>query len=201
ADSTTTRKFGGLGLGLAIVRHLVELHGGTIWAESLGEGQGAIFTARLPLIKKELTSKPEIITALNASPTIEILAGIQILVVDDDDDTREFHTFVLEQAGARVTAVASAKEALQALAESKPDMMLSDIGMPETDGYMLMRQVKALLALQAKQIPAIALTAYAGEIDQQQALESGFQKHMSKPVEPEELVKAIATLIGRNGNA
>ncbi|MBD0347477.1 MAG: PAS domain S-box protein, partial [Coleofasciculus sp. Co-bin14] len=118
ADSTTTRKFGGLGLGLAIVRHLIELHGGTIWAESLGEGQGAIFTARLPLIKKELTSKPEIITALNASPTIEILAGIQILVVDDDDDTREFHTFVLEQAGARVTAVASAKEALQALAES-----------------------------------------------------------------------------------
>ncbi|MBW4456085.1 MAG: response regulator [Nostoc indistinguendum CM1-VF10] len=201
ADSTTTRKFGGLGLGLAIVRHLVELHGGTIWAESLGEGQGAIFTARLPLIKKELTSKPEIITALNASPTIEILAGIQILVVDDDDDTREFHTFVLEQAGARVTAVASAKEALQALAESEPDMMLSDIGMPETDGYMLMRQVKALQALQAKQIPAIALTAYAGEIDQQQALESGFQKHMSKPVEPEELVKAIATLIGINGNA
>ncbi|WP_459195251.1 ATP-binding protein [Nostoc sp. FACHB-892] len=201
ADSTTTRKFGGLGLGLAIVRHLIELHGGTIWAESLGEGQGAIFTARLPLIKKELTSKPEIITALNASPTIEILAGIQILVVDDDYDTREFHTFVLEQAGARVTAVASAKEALQALVESEPDMMLSDIGMPETDGYMLMRQVKALLALQAKQIPAIALTAYAGEIDQQQALESGFQKHMSKPVEPEELVKAIATLIGINGNA
>jgi PAS domain S-box-containing protein len=201
ADSTTTRKFGGLGLGLAIVRHLIELHGGTIWAESLGEGQGAIFTARLPLIKKELTSKQEIITALNASPTIEILAGIQILVVDDDDDTREFHTFVLEQAGARVTAVASAKEALQALAESEPDMMLSDIGMPETDGYMLMRQVKALQALQAKQIPAIALTAYAGEIDQQQALESGFQKHMSKPVEPEELVKAIATLIGINGNA
>ncbi|MBW4428882.1 MAG: response regulator [Nostoc desertorum CM1-VF14] len=201
ADSTTTRKFGGLGLGLAIVRHLIELHGGTIWAESLGEGKGAVFTARLPLIKKELTSKQEIITALNASPTIEILAGIQILVVDDDDDTREFHTFVLEQAGARVTAVASAKEALQALAESEPNMMLSDIGMPEIDGYMLMRQVKALLALQAKQIPAIALTAYAGEIDQQQALESGFQKHMSKPVEPEELVKAIATLIGINGNA
>ncbi|WP_242053737.1 ATP-binding protein [Nostoc sp. FACHB-888] len=201
ADSTTTRKFGGLGLGLAIVRHLIELHGGTIWAESLGEGQGAIFTVRLSLIKKELTSKQEIITALNASPTIEILAGIQILVVDDDDDTREFHTFVLEQAGARVTAVASAKEALQALAESELDMMLSDIGMPETDGYMLMRQVKALQALQAKQIPAIALTAYAGEIDQQQALESGFQKHMSKPVEPEELVKAIATLIGINGNA
>ncbi|MDZ7952388.1 ATP-binding protein [Nostoc sp. DedQUE09] len=201
ADGTTTRKFGGLGLGLAIVRHLTELHGGTIQAESLGEGQGAIFRVRLPLIKKDLTPKPNIdIAALNSSPPIEILTGIQILVVDDDDDTRDFHTFVLEQAGAMVTAVTSAKEALQILAESESDMLLSDIGMPEMDGYMLMRQVKALQANQAKQIPAIALTAYAGEINQQQALESGFQKHLSKPVEPDELVKAIATLIGRTGN-
>ncbi|MEH2093795.1 ATP-binding protein [Nostoc sp.] len=201
ADSTTTRRFGGLGLGLAIVRHLIELHGGTIWAESLGEGQGAIFTVRLPLIKKELTPKEQInIDRLNDSSTTEILTGIEILVVDDDDDTREFHTFVLEQEGARVIAVVSAKEALQVLAESEPDILLSDIGMPETDGYMLMRQVRALQALQAKQIPAIALTAYAGEINQQQALESGFQRHLSKPVEPEELVNAIATLIGRNGN-
>ncbi|MFN6478971.1 ATP-binding protein [Nostoc sp. DedQUE07] len=201
ADGTTTRKFGGLGLGLAIVRHLTELHGGTIQAESLGEGQGAIFRVRLPLIKKDLTPKPNIdIAALNPSPAIEILAGSQILVVDDDDDTRDFHTFVLEQAGAMVTAVTSAKEALQILAESEPDMLLSDIGMPEMDGYMLMRQVKALQANQAKQIPAIALTAYAGEINQQQALESGFQKHLSKPVEPEELIKEIAILIGRSGH-
>ncbi|MBE9103816.1 response regulator [Nostoc cf. edaphicum LEGE 07299] len=201
ADGTTTRKFGGLGLGLAIVRHLTELHGGTIRAESLGEGQGAIFRVRLPLIKKDLTPKQNIdIAALNPSPPIQILSGIQILVVDDDDDTRDFHTFVLEQAGAMVTAATSAKEALQILAESESDMLLSDIGMPEMDGYMLMRQVKALQANQAKQIPAIALTAYAGEINQQQALESGFQKHLSKPVEPDELVKEIATLIGRNGN-
>ncbi|MEH1940834.1 MAG: ATP-binding protein [Nostoc sp.] len=200
ADSTITRKFGGLGLGLAIVRHLIELHGGTIWAESLGEGQGAIFTVRLPLIKKDLTPKQDLIAALNPSLETKILTGIQILVVDDDDDTRDFHTFLLEEAGARVIAVASAKEALQVLAESEPDFLLSDIGMPETDGYMLMRQVKVLQAKQAKQIPAIALTAYAGEINQQQALKSGFQKHMSKPVEPEELVKAIATLIGRSGN-
>ncbi|MEH2181299.1 ATP-binding protein [Nostoc sp.] len=201
ADSTITRKFGGLGLGLAIVRHLVELHGGTIRAESLGEGQGAIFRVRLPLIKKDLTPKQNIeIAALNTSPGAEILAGIQILVVDDDNDTRDFHTFVLEQAGAMVTAVTSAKEALQVLAESEPNMLLSDIGMPEMDGYMLMRQVKALQANQAKQIPAIALTAYAGEVNQQQALESGFHKHLSKPVEPDELVKAIATLIGRSGN-
>ncbi|MDZ7964151.1 MAG: ATP-binding protein [Nostoc sp. DedSLP03] len=201
ADGTTTRKFGGLGLGLAIVRHLTELHGGTIQAESLGEGQGAIFRVRLPLIKKDLTVKPNIdVAALNPSLGTEILAGSQILVVDDDDDTRDFHTFVLEQAGAMVTAVTSAKEALQILAESEPDMLLSDIGMPEMDGYMLMRQVKALQANQAKQIPAIALTAYAGEINQQQALESGFQKHLSKPIEPEELIKEIATLIGRSGH-
>ncbi len=200
ADGTTTRRFGGLGLGLAIVRHLIELHGGTIWAESLGEGQGAIFRVRLPLIKKELTPKQQInIDPINASSPTEILTGIQILVVDDDDDTREFHTFVLEQVGARVIAVASAKEALQALAEAEPDILLSDIGMPETDGYMLMRQIRALQLKQAKQIPAIALTAYAGEINQQQAIASGFQRHLSKPVEPDELVKAIATLIGRNG--
>ncbi|WP_414571739.1 ATP-binding protein [Nostoc sp. CCY 9925] len=200
ADSTTTRKFGGLGLGLAIVRHLIELHGGRIWAESLGEGQGATFTVRLPLIKKDLSGKKDNnITASDASPTTEILTGLQILVVDDDVDTREFHRFVLEQAGAKVTAAASALEALQVLAQSKLDILVSDIGMPETDGHMLMRQVKALQADQGKQILAIALTAYAGEINQQQALESGFQKHISKPIEPEQLVKAIATLIGRSG--
>ncbi|MEH1769273.1 MAG: ATP-binding protein [Nostoc sp.] len=201
ADGTTTRKFGGLGLGLAIVRHLIELHGGTISAESLGEGQGAIFRVRLPLIKKDLPPKQDInITALNPASETEILAGIQILVVDDDNDTRDFHTFVLEQAGAMVIAVTSAKEALQVLAESEPDILLSDIGMPETDGYMLMQQIKVLQAKQAKQMPAIALTAYAGEINQQQALASGFKKHLSKPVEPDELVKAIATLIGRSWN-
>ncbi|MHC5858231.1 ATP-binding protein [Nostoc sp.] len=201
ADGTTTRKFGGLGLGLAIVRHLIELHGGTISAESLGEGQGAIFRVRLPLIKKDLPPKQDInITALNPASETEILAGIQILVVDDDNDTRDFHTFVLEQAGAMVIAVTSAKEALQVLAESEPDILLSDIGMPETDGYMLMQQIKVLQAKQAKQMPAIALTAYAGEINQQQALASGFKKHLSKPVEPDELVKAIVTLIGRSWN-
>ncbi|MFN6566433.1 ATP-binding protein [Dendronalium sp. ChiSLP03b] len=196
ADSTTTRTFGGLGLGLAIVRHLIELHGGTVWAESLGEEQGAIFTVRLPLIQKELTpTKDPNLTTLNA-PTNSILTGIQILVVDDDTDTREFYTFMLELAGAKVIAVASAVEALQALAESEPDILLSDIGMPETDGYMLMRQVKALQA-HGKQIPAIALTAYAGDFNQQQALKAGFQKHLAKPIEPEELVNVIATLIGQ----
>ncbi|WP_341528176.1 ATP-binding protein [Nostoc sp. UHCC 0302] len=200
ADSTTTRRFGGLGLGLAIVRHLVELHGGTIWAESSGEGQGAIFMLRLPLVKKESRPTKDInIAALNASVSTLILANIRILLVDDDVDTRDFYSFVLEQSGASVTAVESAAEVLQALAESEPDILLSDIGMPQTDGYMLMRQVRALQT-QGKDIPAIALTAYAGEINQQQALEAGFQKHLSKPVEPEELVRTIATLVGRSEN-
>jgi PAS domain S-box-containing protein len=197
ADSTTTRKFGGLGLGLAIVRHLVELHGGTVDAQSLGEGQGATFTVRLPLIKQNTmikdTTTPD--SSTGASPTSP-LAGINILVVDDDQDNRDFLTFVLEDYGALVRAVTSAAEALQVLAQSKPDILLSDIGMPEMDGYMLIQQVRALETdLEREPIPAIALTAYAGEINQQQALKAGFQQHMAKPIAPEELLTAISSLI------
>jgi CheY-like chemotaxis protein len=190
ADATTTRKFGGLGLGLAIVRHLVELHGGTVQADSPGEGQGATFTVRLPLLLSQTESDRG-----NESPELSLdLQGIEILVVDDDVDTREFVAFLLEQYGAQVTAVGSAKEALVALTQSLPDVLLSDIGMPEMDGYMLMQQVRTLPTEQGGQIPAIALTAYAGEMNYQQALSAGFQRHMSKPVEPAELVDAIASL-------
>ncbi|MEH2281419.1 MAG: response regulator [Nostoc sp.] len=196
-DSTTTRRFGGLGLGLAIARHLIEMHGGTVWAESPGEEQGAIFTVKLPLVKDGATinddTKTDSATAVFPSSP---LMGLQVLIVDDNDDTREFFSFVLEQFGAIVTAVASGDEALQALTLSKPDILLSDIGMPEMNGYMLMQQVRTLEAeLGVKQIPAIALTAYAGEINQQYALKAGFQQHIVKPVAPEELLIAISNLV------
>ncbi|MEH2192381.1 MAG: response regulator [Nostoc sp.] len=196
-DSTTTRKFGGLGLGLAIARHLVEMHGGTIKAESLGEDEGAIFTVKLPLLKDSATCKndPKVKRA-SAISTYLPLIGVQVLIVDDNADTRDFFSFVLEEFGAIVTTVASGDEALQALTQSKPDILLSDIGMPEMNGYMLMEQVRNLEAqLGVKKIPAIALTAYAGEINQQQAIRAGFQQHIVKPVSPEELLMAISNLV------
>jgi PAS domain S-box-containing protein len=194
-DGATTRKFGGLGLGLAIVRHLVELHGGTISADSAGEGQGASFTVRLPLMASQ--PQPSLIPVETERPAN--LNGLKILIVDDETDTREFITFLLEQAGAHVTAVTSASEGLAALTQFKPDLLLSDIGMPELDGYWLLRQVRSLPPHQGGTIPAIALTAYAGEIDYQQAMAAGFQRHVPKPVEPDLLVRAIADLVQQIG--
>ncbi|HEY9877311.1 MAG TPA: response regulator, partial [Leptolyngbyaceae cyanobacterium] len=190
ADSATTRQFGGLGLGLAIVRHLVELHGGTIQADSPGEGLGATFTVRLPLRSTPSAANSE----LQLPESSLDLKGIQVLVVDDDSDSRDFIVFLLEQAGANVISVASAGEAYTALTQAHPDVLVSDIGMPDMDGYMLMQQVRALPPEQGGTIPAIALTAYAGELNQQQALNAGFQHHASKPVEPEELVRLIKSL-------
>ncbi|RCJ16952.1 hypothetical protein A6S26_32115 [Nostoc sp. ATCC 43529] len=196
-DNTTTRKFGGLGLGLAIARHLVEMHGGSIWVQSPGEEQGATFTVRLPLIKDSATINHEI----NANPatavsTFSPLMGIRVLIVDDNDDSRDFFTFVLEEFGATAMAVASAGEALDILAQSKPDILLSDIGMPEMNGYMLMEEIRAFEAQTGREkIPAIALTAYAGEIDRQEAFRAGFQQHLVKPVPPDELLMAISSLI------
>ena len=190
-DSSTTRQFGGLGLGLAIVRQIVEMHGGRVSAESQGENQGATFTVQLPVLQATATvSEPAQIQAETEAP----LAHLQILVVDDVDDTREFQTVVLEQSGAKVTAVASGSEALQVLDQFIPDVIVSDIGMAEMDGYMLIEQIRSRPPEQGGTIRAIALTAYAGAADQQQALQSGFQRYLSKPIEPERLIEAIIRL-------
>ncbi|MBE8990912.1 response regulator [Nostoc sp. LEGE 12450] len=196
ADSTSTRNFGGLGLGLAIVRNIVEIHGGIVKAKSEGEGKGAIFTVSLPLLPDEsrsLTDKQNSAVFLTSNSLA--LSGIRVLVVDDDTDSRDFVAFVLEQDGAFVIAVSSAYEALQTLAEIKPDVLVSDIGMPEMDGYMLIHQVRTLIPEQGGRIPAIALTAFARNDDQQEALKAGFQMHLSKPVNPEELIAAITRIV------
>ncbi|MBN3942912.1 MAG: response regulator [Nostoc sp.] len=192
ADGTTTRKFGGLGLGLAIVRHLVELHGGTVQAASPGEGQGAVFTVKLPLIA---ASKLNQDNTADRDRSDFNLNGLQVLLVDDDKDSREFIAFVLEQYGAQVTEADSAHDALSNLMQAKFDLLISDIGMPDMDGYTLIRQIRKQSPDQSGEIPAIALTAYAGEIDRQQALAAGFQQHISKPIDLEVLIQAILTIV------
>lgn len=198
ADSTITRQFGGLGLGLTIVRHLVELHGGSVQAKSQGEDQGTTFSVTLPLVKSTLrpastTPKADYLP-LPAALTQQ-LQQIRVLVVDDDVDMREFVEAALREAGAQVALASSAGEALAKLSRFKPDVLLSDIGMPNVDGYRLLKQIRLLVPELGGQVPAIALTAYAGEYNQQQILAAGFQQHLQKPVEPEQLVLAIARLL------
>ncbi|MBA3923786.1 MAG: response regulator, partial [Nostocaceae cyanobacterium] len=193
-DGSITRKFGGLGLGLAIFRQIVEMHGGTVRVESRGENQGATFIVQLPIMQQvtPCVREPNHAQVEPETP----LDSIQILLVDDDTDTREFQAFLLEQNGAKVTAVASALEALQALDQFIPDVLMSDIGMAEMDGYMLMQEIRSRPPDGGGTIPALALTAYAGEIDEKQAMLAGFQRHMSKPVEEANLVEAIVSLVG-----
>ncbi|MBD2341366.1 PAS domain-containing protein [Calothrix sp. FACHB-156] len=190
-DVSITRKYGGLGLGLAIVRHIIEAHGGTVAVNSLGEGQGATFTVSLPLLNIE----PESDRTEDLSADELNLVGIKILTIDDEPDSRDFLTVLLDYYGAEVVTVTTSYEFLAALESFEPDILVSDIGMPKVDGYTLMRQVRSLPPERGGQTPAIALTAYAGEINQQQALAAGFQKHLSKPIDPDLLVQAVAQLV------
>ncbi|MFN6540262.1 MAG: PAS domain-containing protein [Nostoc sp. EkiNYC01] len=201
ADSSTTRNFGGLGLGLAIVRHLVELHGGSAIADSPGIGQGAIFTVRLPVMK-ESGGAGEAGGAGGAGEAREkfnssLFNGLRVLIVDDDADTREFVSFLLQQNGALITTTASATEALAAIAQNVPDLLISDLAMPKMDGYDLMKEIRAMPKEQGGEILAIALTAYVGESDRERVLAAGFEKHVAKPVQPIQLLTSIADLIGQ----
>ena len=190
ADSANTREFGGLGLGLAIVRHLCELHEGTVAVSSPGLNQGATFSVRLPLMNaptpKQIDSEAE------QSLRSNHFDGLTILVVDDEVDSLDIITMILKQEGAAVISVASAAAALELLNQTTPDLIISDIGMPYTDGYSLIKQIRQLP--QGRNIPAIALTAYATEIDQQRSFDAGFKQHIAKPINIPELITAIAKL-------
>ncbi|PZV07946.1 MAG: hypothetical protein DCF32_06005 [Leptolyngbya sp.] len=191
ADSTTTRDFGGLGLGLAIAHQIVELHQGTIQAASPGENQGATFTVRFPIMFDAVETPAHVSSPLARSD----LQNIHVLIVEDDADSRDLITTTLQQFGARVTALSSAAAAITALSQMKPDILVSDIGMPGMDGYMLMQQIRAVT--HNRPIPAIALTSYTSAVDQQKVLAAGFQKHLPKPMESAQLVEAIASLVQR----
>jgi PAS domain S-box-containing protein len=198
ADSSITRAQGGLGLGLAIVRHLVEVHGGTVEATSEGEGKGSTFTVRLPMravAPEAAEAKPEPITGDRA---LEVrLDGVEVLVVDDEADARELVCALLTRCGAKVRQAASLEDALARLREQRPHVLLSDIGLPQQDGYALIRRVRELSPSEGGLVPAAALTAYAGEDDHRRALAAGFQAHVTKPIEPADLTLLVASLSGR----
>jgi signal transduction histidine kinase/ActR/RegA family two-component response regulator len=198
ADTGEARSHGGLGLGLTIARHLVELHGGSIRAESAGEGRGATFTATLPAlggtVTRPVAAESPASRRFMAAEHSPALRGLRVLVVDDDADARDLVTRVLEQHDARVTAVPSAQAAFTALEGCRPDVLISDIGMPEESGYVLIQRIRRLVPERGGTIPALALTAHAGADDIRRALSAGFQAHVAKPVEPAGLALAVADL-------
>ena len=210
SDSTTTRKYGGLGLGLAIVRHLVELHGGTVQAESEGLNKGSTFTLFFPLIalrSNEIPSVSEEEISERAHPTAggtvpficpDEIKNLRILVVDDEPDTREMLMFIFESCEAQVKGASSVEKALEIIQTEKFDVLVSDIGMPGRDGYDLIKAVRKLPSEKGGRIPAVALTAYARVEDRLRALTSGFQMHVPKPVEPSELLAVVANLSNWN---
>ena len=214
-DSSSTRSHGGLGIGLTIVRHIVELHGGTVEAHSRGEGQGSTFVVNLPVKAVRVETEPEVPGAVpgllptpqplpagagngDAAPATAAgggeLGGLRVLVVDDEPDARELISIILQRHGAEVTTAASAREGLQQLGRLRPAVLVSDIAMPDEDGYALIECVRQLTPEDGGGTPAVALTAYAREEDRRRALACGYQAHLAKPVEPAQLVSAVAEL-------
>ncbi|MGA9773445.1 MAG: ATP-binding protein [Blastocatellia bacterium] len=206
ADSTLTRKYGGMGLGLAIVRHLVELHGGTVSALSGGQNQGSTFTVKLPVmlahhaasIRPDPVERNQVVASaeipFECPPTLE---GFRLLVVEDEPDARDLLTTILQQCKAEVKGVASAADAMRELKEWSPDVLVSDIQMPGEDGYSFIKKVRLLETERAANVPAIALTAHARVEDRMRALSSGYDAHIAKPIEPAELITIIASLVRR----
>ncbi|WP_437278540.1 ATP-binding protein [Sorangium sp. So ce375] len=198
AEAATTRQHGGLGLGLAIVKHLVELHGGTVQARSDGEGRGASFSVRLPVRAVSLAAREgsEVSSEVErpSAGTITRLDGLRVLVVDDEPDARELVTMVLREAGAQADEIGSASAALEMMSRARPDVLISDIAMPEQDGYALLRELRSRAPDLGGSVPALALTAFARREDIVQARDAGFQLHLAKPVDPGELVAAVHRL-------
>jgi CheY-like chemotaxis protein len=202
ADAGPTRRTGGLGLGLAIVKHIVEMHGGTVTAESGGEDQGATFTVKLPV----MIVQPSAIAPKREHPLTESrhplqmtadLTGVHVLAVDDEPDALKLLRDVLEMAGARVTTATSAAEALAAAERERPQVILADIGMPDSDGYELIKKIRESSDPVVRETPAAALTAFARSEDRTKALQTGFEMHLAKPVDPGELVASVGTLVRR----
>ncbi|HYR91476.1 MAG TPA: PAS domain-containing protein [Terriglobia bacterium] len=196
ADSTNIRAHGGLGVGLSIVRYIVELHGGNVVAESRGKGQGATFTVLLPIKTADSTGRTK--RSKRIGKAVSSLKGLQLLIVDDEPDARELLALVLEHEGAIVTTAGSAQEALAALQTLTPDILISDIAMPGENGYVLLGKLREMEQQQERhRVPAIALTAYAREDDRQRALQAGFEMHVSKPIESEQLIAAILAVASK----
>jgi CheY-like chemotaxis protein len=207
ADASSTRKHGGLGLGLAIARHITELHGGSVSADSPGRGQGATFTVRLPVMISHKKDLPEGLLNSGANDDLALnwmggasLEEVRVLVVDDDPETLSLLSTLLSQCGAEVKTASSADEGFREVEAWRPNLIVSDIGMPGENGYQFMQRVRAWAREKEIWIPAVALTAYARTEDRMKALSSGYQIHLPKPVEPAELIAVIVSLRERAAN-